>query len=104
MTIENAIRKAIEGGYEPILGWMGPALEREYPEIFPDPDFWRALGEAMGWSGLFCIECGDNIGDKDLGPANHHVYPEWLHYWHCFIDDLAAGKSPEEFFESFKEE
>lgn len=113
MTIEQAIKKAIEGGLSESGGG-----ERT---IFLDPLFWQSLGKKMGWENYcpeghgpvrqctahfsipvpegkkeyFCGLCGDEGG---------HVVPEegWRHEWHRFIDHLADGGTPETYFEKLK--
>ena len=82
MTINEAIKKAIEGGYIPEL-WIGIALDNnEIPEPATyalDPQFWQCLGKAMGLGGY-----------------------DWLAQWHSFIDHLASGKTVEDFFKDLK--
>ena len=96
MTIEQAIEKAIEGGWKSPFTWMenlifvrhrgmGLNTEREvfHRYILLDPLFWQSLGKAMGWK-----------------KRKSHISPEpWLFYWHCFIDHLAKGGSIETYFE-----
>lgn len=50
MTIEAAVKKACDDGYEPIWrGDDGQYIASKYPgEIFLDPSFWQSLGKAMG--------------------------------------------------------
>ena len=91
--IEQAIKKAEEVGY--IVGING---EKTSPDkdgdvfyywskelILFDPDFWRTLGKALGWT--------ENFKESDGS-----VYNEWIIKWHRFIDHLAEGKEEEEFF------
>jgi hypothetical protein len=61
MSIEGAIRKAIEGG----LG-NGRQITERLPqiiwekfggEIFLLPDFWQSLGKCMGWEQEVCKLC-----------------------------------------------
>lgn len=76
--IEQAIRKAIEGGYEMKLSFALPIItdERKLTEeswawifsvikvnklvgsIFLDPNFWIALGKSLGWKD-FDGRCAD---------------------------------------------
>ena len=90
MTIQQAIEKAREGG------WERPApCEIEGIEVYHkgdtllDPLFWQSLGKAMGWK--WC-------------PFRHYPHTvecvEWIVQWHCFIDHLAEGKTAESFFET----
>jgi hypothetical protein len=65
-------------------------------ETFLDPKFWQALGRAVGWDAQsdVCIHCSQ--GEQC---AEQHGY-YWMYQWHCFIQDIAKGKRPEEFFTS----
>jgi hypothetical protein len=97
MTIEQAIKKAIEGGFTyKAEGWN---LDAAIPITMLDPSFWQSLGQAMGWIAInrhehemgqecngFCI-----LDEKQEG---------WKNRWHRFIDHLAKGKSAESFFET----
>jgi len=86
-SVEQAIKKAIEGG------WNEGRAEIGIPEgkvgsdmfideiAFADPLFWQSLGKAMGW------------------PSNPMSWKGWKNQWHDFIDHLAEGKTAEEFFE-----
>lgn len=71
MTIEEAIYKAIKGGWRKeekpdlevnndgcvIQFYGGENTEIWFEsDIFLDPKFWQALGKAMGWSK--CVRCG----------------------------------------------
>lgn len=92
--MENAIKKAIEGGYNGIqVGlefWCGIETKtaKEYPQLaLLDPLFWQSLGKAMGWKEKMYIE----------GKGERNV-KEWLEYWHNFIDHLAEGKDADSFF------
>lgn len=108
MTIQQAIEKAIEGGWKhPFTGlpaFRAPTEEwlkenwRKYAHIFLDPLFWQSLGKAMGWkmvndfSGEQCVRQHGNCTDMDCNP-------EWKYMWHRFIDHLAEGKDAKSFFE-----
>ena len=106
MTIQTAIEKAIEGGWKTpdglnfmevrsdtilysenvlIQGKGYEEIDTKWQSIqvsLLDPSFWKSLGKAMGW-----------------GKENANVsISDWLSHWHCFIDDLAEGKSIEEYF------
>ena len=110
MTIQQAIEKAIEGGYENkelLIG--GPKFVAEHyshgvSQLFLDPIFWQSLGKAMGWKGrckcyeghthralyipgrkeptCFC-ECHIDISKS--------INVQWKKEWHRFIDHLAEG-------------
>ena len=47
-----------------------------YDEFFLDPLFWRSLGRGLGWEETVEVEV----------------------HWHHFIDALAEGRTPEQFF------
>lgn len=112
MTIEEAIKKAIEGGYGEYLltqeALMMPSgsvvsLAGNPAPIFLDPSFWVALAEARHCNYAYCKKCGASkqrwpgICTKNDCGGEYSV--EWLDEWHRFIDHVAAGKTAEEFFE-----
>lgn len=81
--MEQAIKIAIENGYS------GKVMFEHYPpegdevnHFLLDPLFWQSLGKGLGWG---------------KGRPGLLIY-EWLYHWHKFIDHLASGKDPEEFF------
>lgn len=84
--MEEAIKKAIEGGYlkalNDITGLPSDFLNES--AVLLDPLFWQALGKAEGW-----------------------IYPvggmNGLREWHKFIDHLAEGKDAESFFTNLLE-
>lgn len=92
--MEKAIKKAIEGGYEPnydcecqlptTCDWH---VEMEIVRSFLDPLFWQALGKQQGW--------------RQDGAIRHGKAPkgDWYMYWHDFVDCLAEGKTADSFFE-----
>lgn len=95
MTIEDAIQKAIEGGYDVPRLRANPEAEQEGVVLliqahvrehqpFLDAAFWQSLGKALGW---------DVRAQKD-----------YLYEWHRLIDHLAEGGSAESFFETLTEE
>lgn len=105
MTIQQAIEKAIEGGWKPVLwidiwkagdthdlgvviiyGMEGERVPVLIDRVVLKPDFWQALGKSMGW------EAGiDTYPYKNVA---------WIRKWHYFIDHLAEGKDIESFFEA----
>jgi len=117
MMIQEAIDKATEGGYH-LYGsdgmdtdygganseysvWTRKDNESSFiipvEETFLDPDFWHALGRALAWEhpGM-TMHTVENGRATIVTRAGHH----WLTHWHRFIDYLAAGKTPEAFFET----
>src|SRR5437016_3368086 len=114
MTIQEAIDKAVEGGYH-ICGSDG--METDYEgatndysawtrtdnessfivpteETFLDPQFWHALGRALGWSEACDLALSWRHGEE--GQRYRGYY--WMYQWHCFIQVLADGDTPEAFF------
>jgi hypothetical protein len=117
MTIQEAINKAVAGGYH-IHGSDG--METDYEganseysawtrkdndssfivpmeETFLDPKFWQALGRAFGWSevcdlAIICVH-----REEECSRCRGYY---WMYQWHCFIQEIANGKTPESFFES----
>lgn len=103
--MEQAIKKAIEGGwkhgippakYTDKYAFWGYPEENSavnfmlyYSEICDDPFFWESLSKAIG----------DTKG-YDLEPLRHNGsnYISWLAHWHRFIDHLAEGKDADSFF------
>lgn len=85
MEIKEAIKKAIEGGFEQKYAHYSDLKIQAV--TFLDPYFWQSFGKAMGWS---------FIGTSDI-PQTHK--PQWYYEWHKFIDHLAEGKSIESYFE-----
>src|SRR5215510_1899871 len=115
MTIPEAIDKAVEGGYH-IYGSDGmdtvyEGATNDYSawtrkdndssfivpteETFLDPKFWQALGRTLDWSER-----------RDLAISCVHGYEEcqrcrgyyWMYQWHCFIQTIADGQTPDAFF------
>lgn len=103
--MENAIKKAIEGGYKNGLmpskftdkySFWGDVISKSsenfmfyYSEILLDPTFWQALGKAEGWA--------MTIFETDtMGSPIGKIY--WLRYWHLFIDHIAVEKDIDSFF------
>jgi hypothetical protein len=87
MTIQEALTKAREGGYQHDCKHRDPGLRAgvlglhafrtmQVDECFLDPNFWRALGRMLGWQ--------------------HERL--WRGQWQRFIDHLAQGNTPESFF------
>lgn len=110
--MENAIKKSIEGGYYFITAHSHlngihfnaiQSEERCLRSIFDDPLFWQCLGKSLGWGKMFCLICLRK--EPELNKCNckgqvYDVSPTWRYHWHSFIDHLAEGKSPDEFFNS----
>ena len=102
MKIEEAIKKAIEQGYD-VSGFLPGFPDRKIQpakllvfimsrksDIFLDPLFWQALGKSLGW--------GRNIDGSKEQPFGN--FKQWKLEWHYFIDFLAEGKTAEQYFET----
>jgi hypothetical protein len=90
MTIQQAIEKAIEGGY-PKQRVEDLALHVQ-AEYFLETPFWEALVRALRWEGDFeYMQLSSDV------PRNMRQ-PMWLYYWHRFHSHLVAGKTPASFF------
>src|SRR5262249_50288717 len=64
-------------------------------ESFLDPKFWQALGRAVGWDrAIKTLHVVDN-GRPTIVTSTGQW---WLSHWHGFLDFLAEGKTPEDFF------
>lgn len=91
MNTSDAIKKAIEGGYRNYDPMVNDGSNRYInmigDGIFLDKEFWKCLGVAEGWG-----------EETDIYRGQDFVGPEWIYYWHQFIDVLASGKTPDEFF------
>jgi hypothetical protein len=115
MTIQEAVQTAIAGGYQ-IQGadggeiafsgannaysaWTRTDTQSSFlipvQETLLDPAFWRALGQALGWDvpcdlAITCVH-----GDEECQRC-HGYY--WMYQWHCCIQHIANGQTPEAFF------
>lgn len=125
MTIQQAIEKAVEGGYHRGQIGTSPIVEincdfaitetkgerNHYglAWVWLDPLFWQSLVTAMEWDrdleGLKC-SCSEDIyysyqfcpkcGKQMRKVEVMTTY--WKKEWHRFVDALAEGKSAEDFF------
>lgn len=109
MTIEQAIEKAIEGGFNDDAIFTEPlVLHRRFgvetaakmtrAYIFSLPLFWQSLGKAMGWSESPQAHRG--LYHKDAYGYHQWTEPQYIAEMHRFIDHLAEGKDAESFFET----
>lgn len=87
--MKEAIKKAIEGGYQPPLEDIPNGINQAWINHFCvlNPNFWKALGKHQGWE-----EDVDKFDDK------HLVGKQYLSYWHLFIDHIAQEKNIDDFF------
>lgn len=93
MIIKEVITKAKEYGY-----FWDSSCEYVCPEShFMNPDFWEALGKALGW------EKQDNISKKNIEKSGGYWSPKnayYAHHFHKFIDHVIDGGSIESFFDT----
>jgi len=93
MTIQEAIDKAIEGGYpKERIADLALHVQAQY---FLETTFWEALVRALGVEGDF------EYIQLRRGEPRKMRQPMWLYYWHRFPSHLVAGNTPESFFATF---
>lgn len=107
MTIQETIKKAIEGGLKEGKAWKfisansywvvwldgnGTETPINTSVYFLDKDFWINLGKALGWE------------EEDPEVERYCVLEGncWKKEWHKFIDHLSAGGNAEDFFEKLE--
>jgi hypothetical protein len=90
MTIQEAIKKAIEGGY-PTQRIDDLALHVQ-AQYFLESTFWEALVRALGVEG----DC--EYIHMDRGEPRTLRQPLWFYYSHRFHSHLVAGNTPASFF------
>lgn len=120
--MENAIKKAIEGGWKPtkyldyknndqMLG-LNFFLTKFSNDFLLAPLFWQALGKQQGWQqvvicgncqsgnsryqmklGGLCTNCGCDFGKGLVRTQKGYIYE-----WHALIDWVAEGKDINDFF------
>ena len=112
MTIEQAIKKAIEGGWnfsdiatdeKYLIEEMEERPSTRYRQIFLDPNFWKCLGKVMGYEEIYYCEDKEHCefaGTPPFECQGHYKRPNnsWEAIWHEFINYLADGKSAEDYF------
>jgi hypothetical protein len=117
MTIQEAINKANESGYH-IYGSDGmetsyDGANSEYSvwtrkdnessfivlteKTFLDPQFWQALGRALNWSERCDLAITCVHGEEECQRCRGYY---WMYQWHCFIQAVADGHTPDAFFAS----
>ena len=91
MTIQEAINKAIEGGYFPQerLAVLSVSMQAHG---FLETAFWEALVPVLG------VEDDFEYIQLKRGKPRKIRQPMWLYYWHRFHSHLVAGHTPESFF------
>ena len=93
MTIQEAINKAIEGGYpQERIEDLALHVQAQY---FLESTFWEACVRALGVEGDF------EYIHLEQGEPRKLRQPRWLYYWHRINSHLVAGNTPESFFAMF---
>ena len=115
MTIQEAMNKAVEGGYhidgsdgietsyiganDEYSAWTRTDNDSSFmvpvEETLLDPRFWQALGRTLGWSEgcdlvIICVH-----GEEECQHCRGYY---WMYQWHRFIQALAHGNTLEAFF------
>ena len=112
MITQEAIKKAVEGGFEQYKGFdfngfnlvpNSDLVELIYSaeggdttktisiqEILLYPQFWQCLGKAMGWT------------DNHISQGFPHYGKQWHFEWHRLINCLAEGKTIEDYFKQLR--
>jgi len=125
--MQNAIKKAIENGYEEQDGYKSVSCKIHKDSTYTisysdkstchccysilsnqnkmllDPLFWQALGKQQGWDGKkkYCILSGEETDSRYCSSCYDcpaHKYNFPEYYWHNFIDHIAVGGSIDDFF------
>jgi hypothetical protein len=101
MTIQEAIEKAREGGWEPNhwdengetfylqTSHGHEQIKLNIYRLLLSPLFLKFLGKAMGWGVVKPCRCKNHCLDCS----------EFVYFWHRLIDHLAEGGTVESFFE-----
>ena len=115
MTIAEALQKAVAGGYHihgsDGMGTTYAGASRQFSawtrhdndssflipveETFLDPRFWQALGRALGWQEACTLSISYEQGHAECRRCQGYY---WMYQWHCFIQAIADGNTPEVFF------
>lgn len=102
--MKDAIKKAIEGGYDiaPFISVWSleqsiEIMESHWEPHVLKPTFWQALGKSMGWEEENHCE---RFSTGGLGGNVDCLISEWHAQMLMFIDHLAEGKDVDSFFNS----
>ena len=116
MTIQEAVTKATEGGYHI---HAADGMDTDYVDANSEYSVWTRKDNASSFIVLWqkrswipflagawpCAGVGS--GSEDGAHCENgrptmvtRAGQHWLSHWHRFIDHLAAGKSPEAFFDT----
>lgn len=104
MTIQQAIEKAIEGGFRVRekhvdVGASQLSTSININDVLLDFSFWQALGKSMGWN-TYVVDERPSMStfEWEYHNAKGTKTPEY--YWHKLIDHLAEGGTIEGYFKS----
>lgn len=110
---QRAIELAIEGGYPKDKTIHGQekiyldhlrrfgvvtALKMWEAYIFLDPLFWQSIGKSLGWVTNSEIYYYGRRNEEGNIITSGVPWDLWEYYWHSFIDALASGQTPDDFF------
>lgn len=100
--METAIQRAIKGGYKDHaycneFDMYECSTSYCHATVLLDPDFWKALGKAEGWSYKSVPQIFESA-DQDESYLDYDTIEEWKYQMHNFIDHLIAGKEVDSFF------
>jgi hypothetical protein len=94
--MNEAIKLAEKVGYKRPPGF--------YEFTFLDHRFWKALGEALGWIGYQCMNCGykhfSEIGFSECCQywVSAKTQPQWQYHAHQYLDLILTGGDTEKFW------
>ncbi len=109
MTIETAIKNAIKSGWNWKKDFNYPENLKVSPDeitalakvltekVFMSPDFWRSLGRHEQWTDG-CLLCNEENAKNCTCDYYDLEVEGYLYHWHKFIDSLASGYDPKEYF------
>ena len=110
MTIQQAIEKANEGGWnwkedfeypadlDVSPGYAVALATASKEKVLLSPRFWQGLGKSLGWNRRMMLQ----VYTKDDGERSNTVdgAAEWIYQMHRLVGHLAEGKSIESYFET----
>ncbi len=99
MTIEQTIKKAIEGGYNGIFTDSEKIQDQvtAIKDSLLDPKFWKALGKGLGYKDSYST----NDPEWKVMIFGEMEKRNWRTLFRNFTEHLIKGESIETFFEEF---
>lgn len=98
MDIDEVVKKAEEFGYKTPAPCEFDGIKFYHKaETFMDPAFWQALGKAFNWNGLVTYK-GEHTYPSGVFGTHKYEIPYWQYKWYRFIQYLANGGSPQDYF------